>query len=190
MKNKRLFSIFLIFIFSLFLFGCDRKTAEPTETPIDVKEQEFLIDYDYGKLESNKLTLLYDGCIMVNDLSKYGVKDLKAGDVVKITHTGIIKMALSYPGQIILEEEQIISVDVIKAKVVELYARQKPGGGYDILTNDDEYYQIPNYFIFDDEYFSIDNIYNDLKFYGYIPYNSITNEVIGLYAENYDIKRL
>ena len=175
----------LIIILLFFVMVSCKKTQIPTITE-ETKTHEFLVDYDYGMVEYGKPTLLYDGCFMVNDLTKYGVKDLLAGDIVKVTYTGIIKMALSHPGQIIFEEEQIIDVEVLKAKTVELYVRQVPGGGYNILTEDDKYYQLPDYFIYDNTFTSINNIYQNLKFTGTIPYNTSDDKVIGLYAEDYD----
>ena len=127
---------------------------------------------------------------MINDLSKYGVKDLKAGDVVKITHTGNPKMALSYPGQIVYDENQIISVEVIKAKIVELIVIPVPGGGCDLQPKDEKNYTFPEYFIYNNEYISINNIYQNLKIYGTIPYNSTDNKILGLYSEDYDPSKI
>lgn len=174
--------LFLILI--LLLCSCDRRT-EPLSTE-EVCEHEFLITYDYGILKEGELTLLYDGCYMINDLSIYGVKDLRAGDVVKIIHTGNPKMALSYPGQIVYDDGQIISVEVIRAKIVELVVRQVPGGGYQILSKEDKYYNLPEYIIYGDKFTSAENLYHNLKLYGAIPYNYNKDEIIGLYCDDYD----
>lgn len=188
--KKRIVFLILVIFFICILTGChNSKTNETTETS-ESTSHEFLITYDYGKLQEGKLTLLYDECYMINDLSKYGVKDLKAGDVVKITHTGNPKMALSYPGQIVYDENQIISVEVIKAKIVELIVIPVPGGGCDLQPKDEKNYTFPEYFIYNNEYISINNIYQNLKIYGTIPYNSTDNKILGLYSEDYDPSKI
>lgn len=188
MKLKIIFSTIISIVLSFVCTGCDNNISSENE----VNYRQFKMNYDYGKIVENKVTLLYDSSYISNDLSKFNINksDLKAGDIVEFTFNGEFDVLESYPEQIRFEDNQIIDVELFKANIVNFTVYSVPGGGYDIVADDGKNYKLPKNLIYEDNFTSTKNIYPDLRIVGTMPYNSTTNMIEALYAINYDPLKL
>lgn len=93
------------------------------------------VAYDYGMHIEDKVTLLLNGCNLFFNPADYGITELLAGDIVKITYKGEVYIQEIYPGTVVTKDMTIIDVSVDKAKILELEVWQVPGGGYDVVYN-------------------------------------------------------
>lgn len=153
-----------------------------------VKTFDFTMGFDYGSFIYGKATLLFDDSIF--DVSKYGITNLKSGDVVRIYYTGELYFLETYPSQLCFDNGELKNAEVFRATEVNFTVTQVPGGGYDIISDKGESYILPDYIVYEDNYTSINNVYNNLKLVGTLPYNSTTNKLCGLYAIDYDPSKL
>lgn len=153
-----------------------------------VKTFDFTMGFDYGSFIYGKATLLFDGSFF--DVSKYGITNLKAGDVVRIYYTGELYFLETYPCQLSFNNGELKNAEVFRAKEVNFTVSQVPGGGYDIIADNGETYILPEYIVYEDNYTSINNVYNNLKLTGTLPYNATTNKLSALYAIEYDPSKL
>ena len=102
--KKILVSMFLL-IFYLCLSGCTK--------PDSSRVGFFNVQYDYGTIEENKITLLIDGCLPFFDFDDYNIEQLYPGDTLYIEYTGEPLIEESYPGR----------MTGIEVSHVELYSR-------------------------------------------------------------------
>lgn len=154
----------------------------------NVKTFDFTMVYDYGSFIYGKSTLLFDGSIF--DVSKFGITNLKAGDVVRIYYTGELYFLESYPSRLCFDNGELKNAEVFRATEVNFTVSQVPGGGYDIISDNGETYTLPDYIVYEDNYTSINNVYNNLKLVGTLPYNATTNKLSALFAIDYDPSKL
>lgn len=154
----------------------------------NVKTFDFTMVYDYGSFIYGKSTLLFDGSIF--DVSKFGITNLKAGDVVRIYYTGELYFLETYPSRLCFDNGELKNAEVFRATEVNFTVSQVPGGGYDIISDNGETYTLPDYIVYEDNYTSINNVYNNLKLVGTLPYNATTNKLSALFAIDYDPSKL
>lgn len=81
---------FILIVFTIFLSSCKG----------EVIVTEMIANYDYGNISFNKITMLFNGCEKFFDEKDYDIDMLLAGDILKISHTGSMQIALSYPGKV------------------------------------------------------------------------------------------
>ena len=156
---------------------------------------EFVMQADYGMVYEDKVTLLYNyGLFSHFDINEYiNTSELIVGDVVKITSTSDFVILESYPAQIQLHDDWISDIEVIDAIEVNFTVHPIPGGGLDILCEDEKYrdYSLPEYIIYGDNNFtSIDNIYQFLELKGTLTYNQQDQRILALYAIDYDSSKV
>lgn len=181
-------------LMSVFLLsGCNiNNLISPSEKQY---VSEFVMQADYGMIYEDKVTLLYDYSLFSYfDINEHiNTNELIVGDVVKITSTSDFLILESYPGQIQLHDEWISDIEVIDAIEVNFTVNPVPGGGLDILCEDEKYrdYSLPEYIIYGDNNFtSIDNIYQFLQLKGTLTYNQQEQKILALYAIDYDSSKV
>ena len=86
---KKIINIILL-IFMTFLSSCNK----------DISKIEMIANYDYGNMTSGKSTMLFNGCEKFFDEKDYDIDVILAGDIIKVSHTGSMQVALSYPGKV------------------------------------------------------------------------------------------
>ena len=100
--KKILVSIFIL-VFGLGLIGCNRTK------PDSCRVGYFDVQYDYGTIEENKITILIDNCLPFFDIEDYNIEQLYPGDLLYIEYTGNPIIEESYPGNM-----TGIEVDLVK----------------------------------------------------------------------------
>lgn len=143
--KKILVTILLLVIF-LSLTSCneDNKGNQDEEG-----SGYFLVQYDYGNITKDEVTILIDGCLPFFDFNNYGIDNLYPGDQLYIEYIGKPIMALSYPGQIFgIEVKNVILQDrTIKEVSEEEIKRDNQGYITNILNNEN----MIEYIILDEE---------------------------------------
>lgn len=165
------------------LYAIDYDTSKVNN---EVFTYEVMMNYDYGTHIKDVATLLFNYSYVDVDLTKYNINDLKAGDVVKFYYKGELYILETYPGQILLTDDQIVNVELFKANIINFTAYQVPGGGYNIISDDGKTYKLPEYIVYGDNFTSINNVYQDLKLQGTMVHNATDNKIVALYAIDYD----
>ena len=92
-------------------------------TKYQVKECVVSTHYDYGFHQEERAVLLYNSCTDFFTLPE-GMAYAIAGDVFTLAYTGEMMIQTSYPGSVIIEDGEIRSVKVEKAKIMQLIYRQ------------------------------------------------------------------
>ena len=132
----------------------------------------FLVQYDYGNITKDEVTILIDGCLPFFDFNDYGINNVYPGDQLYIEYIGKPIMALSYPGQMFgIEVKNVILQDrTIKEVPEEEIKRDNQGYLTNILNNEN----MIEYIILDEElnYIPI-NEYNGTTIYS-LHYNDTT----------------
>lgn len=133
----------------------------------------FLIQYDYGKITPDEITVLIDQCLPFFKFEDYGIGNLYPGDQLYIEYTGRPTIACSYPGQ-------MFGVDVKSAKLHDRIVKEVPedeierdnnGCIRNILSNE----TMLEYIILDEEL-------------NYLPLNEYNGEKI--YSLHYNLNKL
>ena len=109
----------------------------------------FLVQYDYGNITKDEVTILIDGCLPFFDFNDYGIDNLYPGDQLYIEYIGKPIMALSYPGQMFgIEVKNVTLQDrTIKEVPEEEINRDNQGYITNILNNEN----MIEYIILDEE---------------------------------------
>ncbi len=148
------------------------------------------INIDYGQHIKDHTTLLFGYSNLFFDIKDYGIENLYAGDIVTVYYTGTMMIKDIYPGVVVLDGK-IEKVEVLPADKVSLEVVPVPGGGYDILSNDNHRYILPdNYVVEPNNYYSIDKLYDGLKFMGTISKEKSSFTLDALYAIDFDESKL
>lgn len=153
-----------------------------------VHKASFLANYDYGLHIENKATLLFGYGYLNFDYRKYiGDETIIAGDVLEVSYTGEIMIEESYPSNAFIENGELLGAKLHKASLVDFTVLAIPGGGLDIVADDGKNYKLPENIVYGDNNFTnISNIYQGLKLKGTLKHDSEKNNLIALYAIDYD----
>jgi len=148
----------------------------------------FLANYDYGLHIENKATLLFDYGYLNFDYKKYiGDETIIAGDVLEVSYTGEIMIQETYPSNAFIVNGELLGATLHKASLVDFTVLAIPGGGLDIVADDRKNYKLPENIVYGDNNFTnISNIYQGLKLKGTLKPDSENNNLIALYAIDYD----
>ena len=176
---------FILIFFTIFLSSCKG----------EVIVTEMIANYDYGNISYNKITMLYNGCEKFFDEKDYDIDMLLAGDILKISHTGSMQIALSYPGKVNISNGKIKNIELIEALKFSFTINQVPGEdeNYRQVVSDDtslNFIDIPSYVItsLDGSYKNISNISHGSRVIGTVCVNDKVNDntfkVTALYLEN------
>jgi hypothetical protein len=176
---------FLLIVFITFLSSCKG----------EVIVTEMIANYDYGNISLNKATMLFNGCEKFFDENDYDIDLLLAGDILKISHTGSMQIALSYPGKVHLSGGKIKNIEVIESFKFSFTIYQVPGENenYRQVVSDDtslNFLDIPSYVItsLEGSYINISNVSHGSRVIGTVSINDKINEntfkVTALYLEN------
>ena len=92
-------------------------------TKYQVKECVVNTHYDYGFHQEERAVLLYNSCTEFFPLPE-GMAYAIAGDVFTLAYTGEMMTLTSYPGSVIIEDGEIKSVKVEKAKIMQVIYRE------------------------------------------------------------------
>lgn len=129
----------------------------------------FLVQYDYGNITKDEVTILIDGCLPFFDFEDYGIGNVYPGDQLYIEYTGKPIMALSFPGQMFGIEVKNVTLHDRIVKEVPDEEIERDNNGYitNILSND----TMLEYIILDEElnYIPI-NEYKGMELYS-LHYN-------------------
>ena len=109
----------------------------------------FLVQYDYGNISKDEVTILIDGCLPFFDFNDYGIDNLYPGDQLYIEYIGKPIMALSYPGQMFGIKVKNVTLQnrTIKEVPEEEIKRDNQGYITNILNNEN----MIEYIILDEE---------------------------------------
>lgn len=151
------------------------------------------INIDYGHNVKDHATLLFGYSKLFFDIKDYGIEKLYAGDIVTVYYTGTMMIQDTYPGVVYLDGK-IEKVEVLPANKVSFEVVPVPGGGYDILSNDENRYTLPDYYVVEPSnyynYYTIDKVYDGLKFIGTISKTKSYSALDALYAIDFDESKL
>jgi len=181
---KKIINIILL-IFITFLSSCKG----------EVSKIEMIANYDYGNVNSGKTTMLFNGCEKFFDEKDYGIDVILAGDIIKVTHTGSMQVALSYPGKVNINDGKIKNIELIASLKFSFTINQVPveNDNYRQVVSDDtslKFLDIPSYVVTDlnGSYTNISNIAHGSKVIGTVCVNDQVNKntykVTALYLEN------
>ena len=153
-----------------------------------VHKASFLANYDYGFHIENKVALLFDYGYLNFDYRKYiGDETIIAGDVLEVSYTGEIMIEESYPSNAFIVNGELLGAKLHKASLVDFTVLAIPGGGLDIVADDGKNYKLPENIVYGDNNFTnINNIYQGLKLKGTLKHDSKNNNLVALYAIDYD----
>ena len=153
-----------------------------------VHKASFLANYDYGFHIENKAALLFDYGYLNFDYKKFiGDETIIAGDVLEISYTGEIMIQETYPSNAFIVNGELLGATLHKASLVDFTVLAIPGGGLDIVADDGKNYTLPENIVYGDNNFTnISNIYQGLKLKGTLKHDSENNNLIALYAIDYD----
>lgn len=178
---KKIINVILIIIMS-FLSSCKINDSSNEESN-NTSNIEMYVNYDYGNLSQNKATLLYNGCLKFFDEKDYDLDTILAGDILKVSHTGSMQVALSYPGQVKLSNGKITNIEKIESiKVLcSVYQVHGEDENYREVVSDDKninLMDIPSYVItsLDGSYTNISNISHGSKLIATVNINDIIDE--------------
>lgn len=109
----------------------------------------FLVQYDYGNITKDEVTILIDGCLPFFDFNDYGIDNVYPGDQLYIEYIGKPIMALSYPGQMFGIKVKNVTLQnrTIKEVPEEEIKRDNQGYITNILNNEN----MIEYIILDEE---------------------------------------
>ncbi len=109
----------------------------------------FLVQYDYGNITKDEVTILIDGCLPFFDFNDYGIDNVYPGDQLYIEYIGKPIMALSYPGQMFGIEVKNVTLQDRTIKEVSEEEIKRDNQGYitNILNNEN----MVEYIILDEE---------------------------------------
>ena len=137
---------------------------------------------DYGVANKGKVTLL------VGSLANTFDYDFVVGDFVTIKFEGDWSCYSTYPTMVVEEHTHIKGFTVKRPTVYEYKVMQKPGGGADLLSIEEQYrdYKVDAQYIInkDATYLSWESLRCDMKLYGIKPYKYETNTITALYSYN------
>lgn len=161
----------------------------------EVSKIEMIANYDYGNVNSGKTTLLLNGCEKFFDEKDYGIDVILAGDIIKVSHTGSMQVALSYPGKVNINNGKIKSIELIESLKFSFTINQVPGENenHRQVVSDDtslKFLDIPSYVVtsLDGSYTNISNISHGSKVIGTVCVNDKvdknTYKVTALYLED------
>lgn len=153
-----------------------------------VHKASFLANYAYGFHIENKVALLFDYGYLNFDYRKYiGDETIIAGDVLEVSYTGEIMIQETYPSNAFIVNGELLGATLHKASLVDFTVLAIPGGGLDIVADDRKNYTLPENIVYGDNNFTnISNIYQGLKLKGTLKHDSENNNLIALYAIDYD----
>lgn len=89
---------------------------------------DFVVDYDYGNVMTDKATALIDSAHIFFELDDWNIDSLIGGDVVTVRFSGNMRIQESYPATVVTAEMNIISIFVTKADIMELSVVEGEGG--------------------------------------------------------------
>ena len=89
---------------------------------------DFVVNYDYGNVMTDKATALIDSAHIFFDLDDWNIDSLIGGDVVTVRFSGNMRIQESYPATVVTAEMNIISIFVTKADIMELTVVEGEGG--------------------------------------------------------------
>lgn len=181
---KKIINIILL-IFMIFLSSCNK----------DISKIEMIANYDYGNMTSGKATMLFNGCEKFFDEKDYDIDVILAGDIIKVSHTGSMQVALSYPGKVNINNGKVKNIELIESLKFSFTVNQVPDedGNYREVVSDDislNFLDIPSYVItsLDGSYTNISNISHGSKIIGTVCVNDKVNKntykVTALYLES------
>ena len=161
----------------------------------EVLEIEMIANYDYGNVNFEKAIMLFNGCEKFFDEKDYDIDVILAGDIIKVSYTGSMQVALSYPGKVNINNGKIKNIELIESLKFTLTVNQVPGEdeNYKELVSDDtslKFLDIPCYVItsLDGSYTNISNISSGSKVIATVCVNDKidknTYKVTALYLEN------
>ena len=110
---KRLISLLLLTAIGATLTACSR-----TENA-DVQTTSAFVSYDYGRINTGKITTLFNGCFIDFEY-KSPERRLIPGDVVNFKHTGYMLSTMSYPGNTQLSGGKLLDVSYSYAAIREV----------------------------------------------------------------------
>lgn len=161
MKNKNVLrslslALALMLVCTVFV-GCDFTGIEPILNLLpgfDQKATTMHVTLDMGQVRPGIATPLLDSCeTAFLDKEQWGLDVFIPGDVYKVIYTGELMMLESYPGRIVLQEGQLVSVERTDAGIVpalltkqgDRYVLQSLVDGMQIDTD------LPQYVILDEQ---------------------------------------
>ena len=110
---KKILSVILLAVMGSSLFSCARFTDS------DIQTTTVYVSFDYGRINSGKITTLYNGCFIDFEYEKSD-KTLIPGDSITFKHTGHMLSTMSYPGNTQLSGGVIKDVVYLYAMVSEV----------------------------------------------------------------------
>lgn len=157
---KKILVSTLLLVILLSITSCNVDNQEETGSGY------FLVQYDYGNITKDEVTILIDGCLPFFDFEDYGIGTVYPADQLFIEYTGKPVMALSYPGQMFgIEVKNVTLHDrIVKEVPDEEIERDNHGYITNILSND----TMLEYIILDEElnYIPI-NEYKGMELYSF-----------------------
>lgn len=140
---KKILVSTLLLVFLVCLSSCNVDNQEET------RSDYFLVQYDYGNITKDEVTILIDGCLPFFEFEDYGIDNVYPGDQLYIEYTGKPVMALSYPGQMFGIEVKSVKLHDRIVKEVSEDEIERDNNGYitNILSNEN----MLKYIILDEE---------------------------------------
>lgn len=111
---KKIITFIFLSVFCLYFVGCTDQNS--------TKNGQFTVNYDYGTIEENKITILIDSCLPFFDFEDYNIKQLYPGDVLYIDYKGNPIIAESYPGR--MTGIEISHIEVFDRTIQEVSEEQ------------------------------------------------------------------
>lgn len=158
---KKCISWILGVVLAFFCIGC--KNAD-TQTFTATAE------YGYAVGSSGKAELFYGGCTLFFDLPD-GEKTV-AGDVFLVEYTGMMYVLQSYPGQVRIQDGEIIRVTKKNAEIIKLFYTPSDGtftAETDGTKQKITVYDSPDFYIADADtgaYFALSSLTEERALYG------------------------
>lgn len=122
---KKILASMCMFILGLCLIGCSN--------PDDSKVGYFYVQYDYGRIVENKITILIDGCLPFFDFEEYNIEQVYPGDILRIEYAGQPYASESYPGEmhgIEISSVELCDRDIRKISEEEIVRNEANGINY------------------------------------------------------------
>ena len=156
----------ILFICILLNFtGCELAGISSIEEK-KLQEWRLTATYDYGMHIKDKATILLDYNRVFFNLKDYNIDKLVAGDEVIIKYSGDIYVQEMYPGNVVLTDAIIHSIEINKAEIIEFTLTEDK-----LVASDSKYdnYLVPEhrYVVNEDDSFQVyDELPIGSKVYG------------------------